>query len=738
MNARNVVVTTTHKILAAVQHCSSCVTSGRIEEERADAAFDRRKPAVPILNHKGTRHRRAGCLLRVVLAAVTVHFVRADSESTARTSATRSDHGGDLDCRLEDAGGFAASFAVCCQTSMPGIASRSGFCDGGARGCADRFRCQQRRLREGDLGQRPVHATLTVGSRAPVSLPEMRAYFEVLVLPYLSEIDSDPVFLDVEYLLPPALLVLAAEAAAKGERPMKDFVVFDVGAFIGHFSHAALALWDAMTATSMDWPDKLEPFGAIPKPGSDGALPPALVYAVEPASAHCRELGAANGSRYLVGDKWMTSPVSSGRVVTLCAGASSSSGHSYLTCPGSSRATLGFGETSIDEVQCDPAREKVKVIALDELAADMDIASIAFLKVDVEGNDFEVLRGATNLFRQHRIRFVVFEASDVWEQHAAAAAADDESRQKLPQSFRQQIVTALEFMEKTGDYSCYLVAPEFLVPLSGHWFSYTYSNTKRPYNVLCGWRKDPALLALLRLYSVSPRSAQFSLASVPPSTARNPVCWACADVRVSDSALRREMALVESYFASVYRRALSRGWRLSYIHFAYGRYQLSIGDHAGASASFKGVTGESWVMHLEAARELDMCARGGSLFYLRCAAPLQSNVTLPRSARPLPSTQEAETECAVQLAHEHLRPGRGALFGAENACEAERWNLRAGLAGNPVAALYAGFSLQHGLCSGVLGWRGLRAARRWYREVIYAPGGSDLVGVASRVLSVAR
>jgi FkbM family methyltransferase len=53
--------------------------------------------------------------------------------------------------------------------------------------------------------------------------------------------------------------------------------------------------------------------------------------------------------------------------------------------------------------------ETVKVQTIDEIIRQQSIASIDLLKIDVEGHEFDVLKGAANAFRDRRINFVQFE-----------------------------------------------------------------------------------------------------------------------------------------------------------------------------------------------------------------------------------------------------------------------------------------------------------------------------------------
>lgn len=71
-------------------------------------------------------------------------------------------------------------------------------------------------------------------------------------------------------------------------------------------------------------------------------------------------------------------------------------------------------------------RERVRITTLDAYCAGHGIERIDFLKIDVEGHEIQVLRGAAGLFRARRIRIVQFEyggtyidarglLKDVWE-----------------------------------------------------------------------------------------------------------------------------------------------------------------------------------------------------------------------------------------------------------------------------------------------------------------------------------
>lgn len=57
---------------------------------------------------------------------------------------------------------------------------------------------------------------------------------------------------------------------------------------------------------------------------------------------------------------------------------------------------------------------KVKVVKLDSVAAEHSIDKIAYLKIDVDGFEPEVFKGATNLLAEARIKAMQCEFSDVW------------------------------------------------------------------------------------------------------------------------------------------------------------------------------------------------------------------------------------------------------------------------------------------------------------------------------------
>jgi FkbM family methyltransferase len=52
---------------------------------------------------------------------------------------------------------------------------------------------------------------------------------------------------------------------------------------------------------------------------------------------------------------------------------------------------------------------EVPVLTLDDLALKHNLSAIDFLKLDLEGHEFEALKGAKRLFQQNKIRAIAFE-----------------------------------------------------------------------------------------------------------------------------------------------------------------------------------------------------------------------------------------------------------------------------------------------------------------------------------------
>jgi len=104
---------------------------------------------------------------------------------------------------------------------------------------------------------------------------------------------------------------------------------------------------------------------------------------------------------------------------------------------------------------------------------------IFVLKVDTEGSDHLVLKGAANLLQQHRIDFVVFETS-----------------------LNNNLKWTVEYMSSLG-YECYLIAPKNLIPLhiTKWWYAHLDNFTTHWWgNCLCGIGNSPEMIMMWRMY----------------------------------------------------------------------------------------------------------------------------------------------------------------------------------------------------------------------------------------------
>jgi FkbM family methyltransferase len=105
-------------------------------------------------------------------------------------------------------------------------------------------------------------------------------------------------------------------------------------------------------------------------------------------------------------------------------------------------------------------------------------APVLLLKVDAEGFDAHVLRGAARLLRERRAHFVTFEYNSKWKSDPSGAS----------------LRGVIEDLRKVG-YLCWLMTPTHLIPLSGRWWVPEYEIWAWS-NVVCArsGQSDGALL----------------------------------------------------------------------------------------------------------------------------------------------------------------------------------------------------------------------------------------------------
>ncbi|WP_411826368.1 FkbM family methyltransferase [Luteolibacter sp. AS25] len=79
---------------------------------------------------------------------------------------------------------------------------------------------------------------------------------------------------------------------------------------------------------------------------------------------------------------------------------------------GSSHASL-YSEVITDLHHQETTESQVAVITLDEFCEEHHITEIDYLKIDTEGNEFSVLKGATRLLVENRIRYIHLEFNEM-------------------------------------------------------------------------------------------------------------------------------------------------------------------------------------------------------------------------------------------------------------------------------------------------------------------------------------
>lgn len=73
--------------------------------------------------------------------------------------------------------------------------------------------------------------------------------------------------------------------------------------------------------------------------------------------------------------------------------------------------------------QSDPSFSKIKVPidTLDDFATENNVTKIDLIKIDVEGNELEVIRGMTRLLKERRVRNIICEFNSGWLKRSGAS-----------------------------------------------------------------------------------------------------------------------------------------------------------------------------------------------------------------------------------------------------------------------------------------------------------------------------
>lgn len=125
-------------------------------------------------------------------------------------------------------------------------------------------------------------------------------------------------------------------------------------------------------------------------------------------------------------------------------------------------STPSQADTSVQDERMSIQEENVSIVqtytfdllveSLEKLNIVTEQDNVFLIKVDAEGHDFKVLKGAQNLFQQKRVTFVLFEASS-----------------------NGMVKEIVEFMKPSG-YLCFLFTPSQMVPVEVDKWWYDYLN----------------------------------------------------------------------------------------------------------------------------------------------------------------------------------------------------------------------------------------------------------------------
>ncbi|CAK9016491.1 unnamed protein product [Durusdinium trenchii] len=163
---------------------------------------------------------------------------------------------------------------------------------------------------------------------------------------------------------------------------------------------------------------------------------------------------------------------------------------------------------------------EVDVVTLDWYLQWEDFeGEIFLLKIDAEGFDPLVLRGAKELLRKHRVRYLIFEVDRVW------ASAGHGIR--LDQTVKE--------LYQLG-YLCFVLHPKALVPIYAFWWHPSF-NENTWTNVFCACEFDPELFAIYLSYTdpaqrpaVLYAAVELQQSSLPPAKPWRRVAEHCQEM----------------------------------------------------------------------------------------------------------------------------------------------------------------------------------------------------------------
>jgi FkbM family methyltransferase len=234
------------------------------------------------------------------------------------------------------------------------------------------------------------------------------------------------------------------------------FTAVDVGCNKGEFTHQIDELWGfaSMRAFYAGVPqDALERAGVV--------LPtaPLAVHCIEAIGTTMREL------RKMQDIGFLTSSVAIHHL-GISDGNGGDQEEFYSLGYGDTVGTL-LGRSPLDDKPM--VRETVRMMTLDDFAAEHEVAKINILKVDTEGNDGRVLLGASELLESRRVDVLIFEYGYLWLGLTDPAVFNLEN--------------AVEFLASFG-YVSYLLTPMQAVRLDGACWRLEFENWPESADIL--------------------------------------------------------------------------------------------------------------------------------------------------------------------------------------------------------------------------------------------------------------
>merc|ERR1711879_1117699 len=133
-------------------------------------------------------------------------------------------------------------------------------------------------------------------------------------------------------------------------------------------------------------------------------------------------------------------------------------------------------------------KQKVRTMRLDDLLYG---EPVFLLKIDTEGWDAKVLRGASDYFSRKLIRFVIFEYHRKWR--------------VAGHSLKNASATLYGY-----GYLCFLITADALVPVYDRWWQRMYEDYTWK-NVFCGQSGDASLFDVYISYGTQRATLQFAL-----------------------------------------------------------------------------------------------------------------------------------------------------------------------------------------------------------------------------------